>query len=302
MEIRMRTPGFYETVRKEMQVRNYSPQTVKSYLSSLRAFVNHHSPRHPRELGDEDIRDYLVDLLIRRRLAASTVNQVYNALIFLYSKLYHRPLVVGSLPRPKKDLRLPSILNETELRQIFECTVNQKHRVMLMMAYACGLRVGELVRLRIEDIDGVRRLVHVRGAKGKRDRYVMLPQSLIPELEAYWAQNSLGRSGWLFPGSEPGIHLAIRSIQEVLEKSLRKAGIVKPVSMHTLRHSFATHLLEHGTDLRYIQTLLGHRSSKTTEIYTHVSNANLSRISSPFDSLKKDEATDRLLAVQVHKS
>ena len=298
METQRRPPGFYETVLKEMQLRNYSHQTVKAYISNLRSFVEHHLPKHPRELTDEHVRQYLVYLLVERKFSASTVNQVFNALRFLYSELYKRPLVMETLPRPKKDKRLPNILNEFEIRQIFEHTSNLKHRVMLMMAYACGLRVSELVRVRIEDIDGLRRLIHIRGAKGKKDRYVMLPETLISALEAYWAKYMLARSGWLFPGAEPGKHLSTRSIQEVFENVVRKAGIFKPVSMHTLRHSFATHLLEHGTDLRYIQALLGHQSVKTTEIYTHVSNTSISKIKSPFDFIKDTSEHDRLL---VHK-
>jgi site-specific recombinase XerD len=153
-----------------MQLRNYSPQTVKAYISNLRSFVEHHLPRHPREMTDEHVRQYLVYLLIERKFSASTVNQVFNALRFVYSDLYKRPLVIKTIPRPKKDRRLPNILNEFEIRQIFEHTGNLKHRVMLMTAYACGLRVSELVRVRIEDIDGLRRLIHIRGAKGKKDR------------------------------------------------------------------------------------------------------------------------------------
>ena len=157
-----------------------------------------------------------------------------------------------------------------------------------MLAYASGLRVSELVRIKIEDIDGQRGLIQIRDAKGKRDRFTVLPESLRGQLVAYWKQYKLGTSGWLFAGQAADDHLAERSIQAVLERALKAAGIEKPVSMHTLRHSFATHLLEHGTDLRYIQELLGHQSVRTTEVYTHVSNRMLGKIRSPLDFLMQN--------------
>lgn len=162
---------------------------------------------------------------------------------------------------------------------------------MLMFAYASGLRVGEVVSIRIEDIDTERKLVHIRGAKGKKDRYTILSDALVGILHVYWNMYGLGTSGWLFPGAATGHHLSTRSIQAVFERTVRDARITKPISMHTLRHSFATHLLEHGTDLRYIQALLGHESSKTTEIYTHVSTKSIGKIKSPLDYIQ----TDRLL-------
>ena len=279
------TPGLFEVLTQEMRLRNYSSKTIKAYKSTVRSLAKHFQPRHPRDLGNEDIRAYLLHLLMNKQHSAGTVNQVFNALRFLYVELYHRPFVIGSLPRPKKERRLPDVLSETEIANIFRSTSNAKHRAMLMMSYACGLRVGEVVRLRIEDIDGERGLIHIRDAKGKKDRYTMLPDSIRPVLQNYWKEYKLDRAGWLFPGRLPQKHLAERSIQAVMKRSLESAGIHKPVSMHTLRHSFATHLLEHGTDLRYIQKLLGHQSVKTTEIYTHVSNRGIGKIRSPLDYL-----------------
>ena len=285
-------PGLFETVRREMrlslpdgQAGNYSHKTIKAYLSRLRSFVKHHLPRHPRELTENDIRNYMLRLITVKKHAAGTVNQVFNALRFLYVDLYKKPFVIGSLPRPEREKKLPDVLNEDEVRRVFGCVKNLKHRTMLMLAYASGLRVSELVRLRIEDIDGQRGLIHIRDAKGKRDRFTVLPESLRGQLLAYWKEYKLGKSGWLFPGQKTEHHLAERSIQAVTERTLNAAGIEKPVSMHTLRHSFATHLLEHGTDLRYIQELLGHQSVRTTEIYTHVSNRVLGKIRSPLDFL-----------------
>lgn len=152
-----------------------------------------------------------------------------------------------------------------------------------MLAYACGLRVGELVRIKIEDIDGSRELIHLRSAKGKRDRYTISSASIREQLINYWKTYKLGTSGWLFPGENTNKHLAERSIQAVLRRAVKAIRITKQISMHTLRHSFATHLLEHVTDLRYIQELLGHKNVKTTEIYTHISSKALQKIRSPLD-------------------
>lgn len=281
-------PGFYETVRREMRLRNYRHKTIKSYLSWLRSFVKYFRPRHPRELSNEDIRNYLIHLLDERKLAASSVNQVFSALRFLYVDLYDKPFVIDELPRPQKEKKLPDILNAEEVRKLFASVENLKHMTMLKLAYASGLRVGELVRLRIEDIDGRRGLMHIRDAKGMRDRFTLFPVTLRAQLVAYWKTYNLGKSGWLFPGGAPTHHLSERSIQAVFKRAAISAGIEKPVSMHTLRHSFATHLLEHGTDLRYIQELLGHRSVRTTEIYTHVTNRVIGKIRSPLDFLSEN--------------
>ena len=277
-------PGLFETVRREMRLRNYSHKTAKAYLSCLRSFVKHFQPRHPRDLGEEDIRNYLLHLLGKRR-SSGTVNQVFNALRFLYVDLYTKPFVIGSLPRPRVEKKLPDVLNEAEMLRLFASVGNLKHRTILMLTYASGLRVGEVVRLRIEDIDGERGLIHIRGAKGGKDRFTVFPESLRGQLVTYWKQYGLGRCGWLFPGQTKDRHLSERSIQAVIKRAVENAQIGKHVAMHTVRHSFATHLLDHGTDLRYIQELLGHHSVKTTEIYTHVSTREIGKIQSPLDML-----------------
>ncbi len=289
MEVQRKTGGFYETVRRELRLRNYSHRTIKAYLSCLRSFVKFIFPRHPRVVSQQEIRAFLYFMLEERKLTPGTVNQVINALRFLYVELYKQPLMIGDLPRPMQEHKLPDVLNEAETRRLFMSVDNLKHRTMLMLAYASGLRVSELVQLRVEDIDAQRGVIHIRRAKGKRDRYTVLPDSLRSQLSAYWKIYNLGRSGWLFPGQTPSHHLSIRSIQAVLERAVKTAKISKPVSMHTLRHSFATHLLEHGTDIRYIQALLGHQSVRTTEIYTHVSNRALESIRSPLDLLVQND-------------
>jgi site-specific recombinase XerD len=231
--------------------------------------------------------------------AAGTVNQVFNSLRFLYVELYKKPFVIGSLPRPRRESKLPDVLSENEVKKMFSTVRNLKHRTMLMLAYASGLRVSELVRLRVEDIDAERGLIHIRDAKGKRDRFTLFPDSLRGQLVGYWKLYRLPKTGWLFPGQTMDRHLTERSIQAVIGRALKTAGIGKPVSMHTLRHSFATHLLEHGTDLRYIQELLGHQSIRTTQIYTHVSQKAIGKIRSPLDFLARNYEHE--LASQEHK-
>ncbi|MCL0077220.1 tyrosine-type recombinase/integrase [Dehalococcoidia bacterium] len=178
---------------------------------------------------------------------------------------------------------MPDILSRQEVLRLLEAVQNPKHRAIMLLTYSSGLRLGEVVRLKIEDIDSARRLIHLRQAKGRKDRYTVLSQVALDALRAYFKQYHPDQ--WLFPGAQPGRHLHERTVQKVFEQAREMAGIRKNVSVHTLRHSFATHLLESGTDLRYIQELLGHKSSKTTEIYTHVSERDIGRIQSPLDTL-----------------
>ena len=173
--------------------------------------------------------------------------------------------------------------SEMCIRDSFEAVSNLKHRALLMMIYSAGLRVGEAVRLRVEDVDSERRLLHVRQGKGRKDRYVMLSEVALESLRDYW--RAYRPTKWLFPGQREGCHLHERTVEKILKQACQKAGIRKDISVHTLRHSFATHLLEAGIDLRYIQEMLGHKSSKTTEIYTHVSERNIAAIRSPLDEI-----------------
>lgn len=188
------------------------------------------------------------------------------------------------IPQPKLERTLPVVPSPEEVARILEALKNPKHRAILMLVYAAGLRVGEVVRLKPEDIDSDRMLIHVRQAKGRKDRYVMLSPVALEVLEDYWKLDRPGR--WLFPGGRPGRHLTERSVQKVLKRAVAKAGIRKRITVHSLRHAFATHLLESGTDVRYIQKLLGHKSTRTTEIYTKVSKRSLQAIRSPLDRLK----------------
>lgn len=201
---------------------------------------------------------------------------------FLYVELYKTPFAIGSIPRPQKESKLPVVLSQDEVLRIFEAVDNLKHKTILMLIYSAGLRVGESVRLKIEDIDGDRKLIHLRGAKGKKDRYTLLSDVVLQLLREYFKEYK--PKEFLFEGGGGRRYLSERSVQHVFERAVAATEIRKQVSVHSLRHSFATHLLEGGTDLRFIQEILGHNSSKTTEIYTHVSNKSLGAIVSPLDT------------------
>ena len=190
---------------------------------------------------------------------------------------------LGDIHRPRRHRKLPVVLSLEEVRRILSVIKNLKHRCLLMVTYSGGLRVGEVVRLRVEDIDGKRKLVHVHFAKGQKERYTLLGDATLNELREYWRECHPAK--WLFPSTRECGYLSEQSAENVFKEAAAKAGIVKRVSIHTLRHSFATHLLESGVDLRYIQELLGHASSKTTEIYTHVSSRAIEQIVNPIDKL-----------------
>lgn len=266
-----------------MRLRNYSYKTIKSYRSCIRTFAFGIQPKHPREATGEEIKVFLTKMLEERQLAAATLSQFINALRFLYVEIYKRPLTIEGLQRPRKEHHLPVVLSPDEVRAIFDSLENTKHRTMMMLAYSAGLRVSELVHLKPEDIDGKRSMIHVRGGKGKKDRYTVLSEVVLEALRTYWKE--FRPRTWLFEGYHPGKQISIRSAQAVFEQACQKAGIRKQVSIHSLRHAFATHLLEQGTDIRYIQELLGHQSVKTTEIYTHVSKRNLGAIKSPIEQI-----------------
>ena len=230
-----------------------------------------------------ELRRYLLHLIEEEGASYSYTNQCISAIKFLYGKVLKRPAPVEQLPRPRKEHKLPNVLSRQEVMRLLGTVENPKHRAIMLLTYSGGLRLGEVVRLKVGDIDSDRNLIHIRQAKGRKDRYTLLSKVALEALRAYYRKYQ--PQTWLFPGAKPGRHLHERSVQKVFDRAQEKAGIRKDVSTHTLRHSFATHLLESGTDLRYIQELLGHKSSKTTEIYTHVSEKNIGQIQSPLDAL-----------------
>ncbi len=245
----------------EMLARNYSVRTRKTYIGYIRRFLKE-TGTAPANLQTEHIRTFLANLSLRE-LSSATLRQATAALVFFLRygcRTQHRI----RLPYPKRDQKLPSVLSTDEVLSIINAARNQKHRLLLAVTYSAGLRVSEAVQLRPADLDFARGTLVVRQGKGKKDRHSLLSPS-IAELLKFYVRNPA--SPWLFPGQNPKKHLSIRSAEKIFENSKRAALIQKDVSIHALRHAFATHLLENGTDLRYIQTLLGHKSSRTTEIY-----------------------------------
>lgn len=276
-----RKPDWLTELNRELRLRGFRQKTRKAYVGHNRRLINHFG-KPPEAITEDEIRAYLTALL-ERGVSHSYVSQCISAVKFLYHRALRSDFQFDRLPRPKKERKLPSVLNQNEALRVLEAVGNIKHRTIMLLTYSAGLRVGEVVRLRIEDVDADRKLIHIRQGKQRKDRYTILSNVALTVLREYVARYR--PSTWLFPGAGYGRHLHERSVQKIFQRARKKAGIDKPVSVHSLRHSFATHLLENGTDLRYIQELLGHKSSKTTEIYTHVSQRDLGRIQSPLDAL-----------------
>ncbi|WP_010252782.1 site-specific tyrosine recombinase/integron integrase [Acetivibrio cellulolyticus] len=268
-------------LKNELKIRNYSVKTQKAYLGHVRRLLQFHK-KCIDNIDKDDIKLYLLRLVDANKSAAY-IDQAVSAFKFLYIDLKNIDDVDFDIKRPKREQKLPSVLNTNEVFKIIESVDNLKHRAIIMLIYSAGLRVSEAANLRIEDIDSKRNLIHIKGAKGKKDRYTLLSNAMLELLRQYF--KIYRPECWLFEGQNGEKHITVRSIQKVFEKAAFKAGVKKKVSVHTLRHSFATHLLENGTDLRYIQELLGHASPSTTEIYTHVSERDFAKIQSPLDRI-----------------
>ncbi len=268
----------------DMKVRNYARGTQSLYLTRVAQFAAHYG-RCPSDLGPEEARKYFHHLIETEKVSWSFFNQAVCALRFLYRVTLQRPEMIPHLPYPRQEKRLPTVLSEEEVTRFFQAVSHPRDRVALMALYAAGLRVSEVLGLKPADIDSDRMLIHVRQGKGRKDRMVMLSPTLLEELRYYvrWARPH----HWLFPGANPAEHLHSRTLQRACQLTGEAAQISKRVTPHVLRHSFATHLLDAGTDLRVIQTLLGHASIRTTAIYTHVSTRRLQAVTSPLDRLQK---------------
>lgn len=264
-------------LRQEMTLRNFSPKTIKSYLYYITHLLKL-TNKSPREINSGDVRNYLESLAENK--SASTVNIAHNALKFYFERILKRKFFVN-LPRMKKEKYLPVVLSKDEVKRMIEATDNPKHKFLIQFLYSTGMRISEVVKVRMGDVDFDRKMVRVRQGKGKKDRYTLLAGSLLETLEK---QSKLKKSDdYLFTGVGGKDHWQVMSAQKVIYQAAVKAGINKKVSAHTLRHSFATHLLEEGTDIRYIQSLLGHARLETTQIYTKVANNILSAIKNPLD-------------------
>lgn len=268
-------------MERELKIRGYCPKTRKAYRNKVTAF-GLFIGRKLAEADERQIMEFLFHLVDTKKASQSTVNQTISAIKFLYNAVLKSPKVVGEVPRPRREHKLPNVLSRNELTRLFEETANPKHHLLLMLTYGAGLRVSEIVSLQLEDIDADRGLIHIRRAKGKKDRYTILAAAVMDELHNYL--NLYRPERWLFPGGIEGRHLSARTAEKILENARERTGISKRFSMHTLRHSFATHLMEDGTDLRYVQELLGHSRPETTMVYTHVTKKDIPRIRSPLDN------------------
>ncbi|MFM9056537.1 MAG: tyrosine-type recombinase/integrase [Bacteroidota bacterium] len=272
-----------EQLQAWMQQRRYSARTIRVYLQSLNSFLNFFPDKRLGDFNTRDLIEFNNRYIIQRGRSVSYQNQFINALRVYFSVNGQGKIPPIDLQRPRREYRLPSVLSKEEVKRLLESLNNPKHRALLILIYSCGLRRGELLALKPGDIDSKRGVVLIRQSKGKRDRMVPLSPRVLDLLREYYRQYRPVH--WLFEGQSPGQPYDERSVQLVMRSAVRKSGIQKPATLHWLRHSYATHLLESGTDIRYIQELLGHKSSKTTEIYTHVSTHKIQQIQSPFDSL-----------------
>jgi integrase/recombinase XerD len=267
---------------EELRLRNYSPHTQRAYIRCLANFAEHFGTA-PDRLGPEHIRDYQLFLVQQKKLSWSPFNQTVCALRFFYHHVLHRKWMIEHIPYPRHEQKQPVVLSPAEVAALFQNTPNLKHRAILMTIYAAGLRVSEVINLRVTDIDRQRQLIFIRQGKGHKDRQLMLSPKLLEILQLYWKRYR--PMTWLFPGQCPERPITQTTVWRICQQARAEAQLAKPVSPHTLRHCFATHLLEAATDLRRIQILMGHRNLKTTARYLHVSNLAVRSTVSPLDRL-----------------
>ncbi len=266
-----------------LRSRRYSENTVKVYTDALKSFLLFCTGKPVEHIQESDVIRYNNEYILKNELSSSYQNQVVNAIKLFFRTQENCNLSPDLVHRPKREKTLPNVLSKEEIKMILCAPVNIKHRAMLSLIYSCGLRRGELLNLKPADIDAKRGIVIIRQSKGKKDRIAPLSEKILALLREYYS--AYRPKTWLFEGQKPDTPYDERSLASVLKQALAKTSIKKPVSLHWLRHSYATHLHESGTDIRYIQELLGHKSSKTTEIYTHVSTRHIQKIKSPFDDL-----------------
>jgi site-specific recombinase XerD len=272
---------------EELQRRNYSENTTRHYIRTVEEFARHFN-RAPDRLGPRHIREYQAELL-RKGKSPGTVTQRLAALRFFYVKTLKKTWSAAETPYPKKAFQLPTILSQEEVVRLIDAASTPFHRTLLMVLYATGVRRAELTHLKVSDVDSQRMVIHVQGGKGRKDRDVMLSHKLLEELREHWRRLRRKPSVWLFPGHHDHCGdrpIDTKSVWHACQQAAQRAGLRKAVHPHTLRHCFATHLLEAGADLRTIQMLLGHRDLEETTVYLHVSKQRLNATASPLDALK----------------
>jgi site-specific recombinase XerD len=273
-------------------MKSYSPSTVKTYRSEFIQLLQLLKNKSVFELSAEEMKQYIVYAIKHQKISENTAHSRLNALKFYFEQVLRKEKFFLEIPRPKKQQQLPKLLNEIEIKRLFNALTNKKHKAMLFTTYSAGLRVSEVVDLKLEHIDSERMQIFVESGKGKKDRYVNLSPVLLDILRQYVKMYDPAPRVYLFESEQTGKPYPIRTVQQVFYNAKKLAGIKKDVGVHSLRHSFATHLLDKGTDIRYIKDLLGHFNIRTTERYLHVSKQQLVNIVSPFDDLWKNEKID----------
>lgn len=271
----------------DLDLRGFASTTKKEYLQRAQNFVTYHQ-RSPSELGEQEVREFLLYLVNEKKTGSATQHMYIAAIKFLYTTTLARPEVVANIPWPKRSQTLPDILTGEEVERLFQQIASIKHRAILMTAYGAGLRISEACSLQAPDIDSKRMLIHVHEGKRSKDRYVMLSERLLDVLRAYW-KVVRPQGPFVFPGAIPGRPITTSAVQRVLQQAVVQCQFTKRVTAHSLRHGFATHLLEMGTDIRVIQRLLGHSSLQTTARYTKVTERHIGRTKSPLDLIGTKE-------------
>ena len=274
-----------ETMKVDLELKGYSSKTVEAYLRYTRNFLDYYQ-KPIEQLHTDEIRNYLHYLIVIKKCSHSYVNVNYSALKFLYKNTLNQQWNIDKIPRMKKEKKLPVILSKTEVKNILNATTNLKHKAILTTVYSAGLRISEVRSLTIKDIDSNNMQIRVRKAKGKKDRYTLLSQNNLSLLRKYWEKYQ--PEYLLFPGMPTTKAISARTIQQFFKKYLNKTKITKNATVHTLRHCFATHLLEAGVDIFHIQKLLGHASPKTTARYIHLTRKDIIDVKSPFDMMDSD--------------
>jgi integrase/recombinase XerD len=266
----------------KLKILRYSENTIRNYSSAIKEFIYYLNGKELGQVETSDIENYLLYLVEKRKISVSYHNISLGAIKFLFDQVLGKHSIAEGIKRPRSEKSLPEVLSEYEIGRLFESITNFKHKCIIMTIYSAGLRLSEVVNLKVKDVDSERMKIFVKGGKGRKDRYTILSSELLKELRQYYKMEK--PVVWLFEGATGGQYSTI-SVQRIMRDAVTKAGIKKHATVHTLRHSFATHLMESGTDIRYIQNLLGHSSIKTTQIYTHITTRGLEQIRSPLDNI-----------------